>query len=440
MTVERLYSAELIERGKIGGEYVLAGWVERIRDMGAVKFLSVRDREGHFQVVVKRGEVPEPVYEMVQDLGKEDVVYIEGELKGNPIAPGGRELSPRKLVVLNKSERPLPLEFRDEGVRSWLDTRLNWRNLDLRNRRIASIFKLESEVAHAMREYFRSRGFIEVFTPKLVGAATESGAEVFKTSYFGREAVLAQSPQFYKQMMMATGFDKVFEIGPVFRAEKHHTPRHLCEYHSVDFEKAFIEGYEDVMRETEGLTRHYLNYVKENCQEYLELSGVSVSIPREIPRISMRDAYRLLKRKGKEIPYGDDLDPEGERILSKVVREEYDSELFFLTEFPWGKRPFYTMRNEDEPDWTYSFDLIHAGLEIVTGGQREHRYETLVKQCREKGFDPRDFEFYLNFFKHGMPPHGGVGIGLERVTQQILGLENIRETRLLPRDPERLFP
>ncbi len=437
---DRLYSADLIEKGRIGEKYALAGWVERIRDVGGVKFLLVRDRKGHFQVVFKKGQVPDTIYEEITHLGREDVIHIEGELRENPIAPQGRELLPKRLTILNRSQRPLPLEFRDERVRSGLDTRLNWRTIDLRNSRNAAVFRLQSEIAHAIREYFRGQGYIEIFTPKIVGAATESGAEVFITSYFGREAVLAQSPQFYKQMMMATGFDKVFEVGPVFRAEKHHTPRHLCEYHSVDFERAFIKSYEDVMDEVERLNRYILSYVERNCREHLEAFDVSITIPQKIPRITMREAYKLLEKREKRIPHGADLDAEGERILSSVVSEEYGSDLLFLTEFPWEKRPFYTKRKEDEPEWTYSFDLIHSGIETTTGGQREHLYDILIKQCEEKAYNPKDFEFYLNFFKHGMPPHGGVGIGLERVTQQILGLSNIREARLLPRDPERLFP
>jgi aspartyl-tRNA synthetase len=244
-------------------------------------------------------------------------------------------------------------------------------------------------------------------------------------------------------MAVIGGFERVFEIGPVFRAEPHHTTRHLTEYHSLDIEMGFIEGPEDVMREVEGFFKHLRDMlVRHPYKSILDEFGIEdIRIPKEIPRISIREAYEILKREyGKHLPYGDDLDSEAEKMLGDYGSREYDSDFVFITEYPWDARPFYTMRLEKEPEWTTGFDLLFRGLEVVTGSQREHRYNALLKNLRDKGLQPESFEFYLNFFKHGAPPHGGAGMGLERITMQALKLGNIREARLLPRDPERLTP
>jgi aspartyl-tRNA synthetase (EC 6.1.1.12) len=285
---------------------------------------------------------------------------------------------------------------------------------------------------------------VEIFTPKIVGAGTEGGAEVFPVIYFGKPAFLAQSPQFYKQFSVIAGLERVFEIGPVFRAEPHHTTRHLTEYHSMDIEVGFIQSYYDVISFVEGFVRHLAEAMRkeELPQRVLQEYNVEpLEIPGEVPKIPIRKAYEILDSEFKKhIPYGEDLDSEGEKLLGQYVKERFKSDLVFVTEYPWKVRPFYTMRKEDEPEWTYSFDGLMRGLEVVTGGQREHRYERLVENVKDKGMNPKNFEFYLNFFKHGAPPHGGAGLGLERITMQSLKLENIREARLLPRDPETLLP
>ncbi|MCE4625730.1 MAG: aspartate--tRNA(Asn) ligase [Desulfurococcales archaeon] len=425
-----------------GKEVSVCGWVHSVRDLGRIKFLVIRDRTGTLQAVFKRGCCSEEEFRGVGRLKLESVVCVLGELVRGKTKEGV-ELKARGLRVLTEPVEPLPLEPAT-SLEAGLATRLNYRWLDTRNPRVTKIFLVEAAVAKAFREYYTSRGFVEIFTSKIVAAGTESGAEVFPVIYFGREAYLAQSPQFYKQMGVIGGFERVFEIGPVFRAEPHHTTRHLTEYHSLDIEMGFIDGPEDVMREVEGFFRHVRKTLMGDptLRVILEEFGVEdIRIPREIPRVSIRDAYRILEeRYGKKLPYGEDLDPEAERLMGRYASEVYDSDFIFITEYPWAARPFYTMRLEGDPQWTTGFDLLYRGLEVVTGSQREHRYEVLLDNIKDKGLDPEAFKFYLDFFKHGAPPHGGAGMGLERIVMQTLRLKNIREARLLPRDPERLLP
>ncbi|PWV36770.1 MAG: aspartate--tRNA(Asn) ligase [Desulfurococcaceae archaeon] len=440
--VKKIYTKDLLKSGSENQRYRICGWVDRVRDLGKIKFILVRDREGIIQAIARVEETPSKVFEVIRNLDREDVICVEGVFKKNPQAPGGGEIVVENIDVLSKVVEVAPIEVHN-STESDLATRLRWRWLDVRNPRIMGIFVLEAEVAHAFREYFRSNGFIEIFTPKIVGGATEGGAEVFPIVYFDRQAFLAQSPQFYKQMGVIAGFERVFEIGPVYRAEKHHTVRHLTEYHSIDYEVGFIDGLEDVISVAEGAFKYVVESVlrKETTKMIIESYGGSdILIPKEMPKITMREAYRILEGMGKKIPFGEDLDSEAERLLWMYARKEFSSDFIFVTEYPWKVRPFYAMRKPGEPEWTLSFDLIFRGLEVATGGQREHRYHVLVEQAREKGLNPDNFWFYLEFFKYGAPPHGGAGIGLERVVMQILKLSNIREARLLPRDPERLFP
>jgi aspartyl-tRNA synthetase len=432
----RVYSNEVLKKRL--NKAVIAGWVQEIRDFGRMKFLVIRDKEGLIQLTAKKGFVKDSVFEKLSEITKESVIAVSGDVLKNEKAPNGIELIPKEIEVLSKAEAPIPLEFLK--IESNLDKRLDWRFLDLRNPKIASIFKVESLVCNAIREFFFKNGFVEIHTSKIVSSATEGGANVFPIDYFERKAFLAQSPQFYKQMMMATGIDKVFEIAPAFRAEPHHTTRHLCEYTSIDFETAFINGYEDVMEIIENLFIYIIKEVKKNCAAQLKIFNREIEIPKKpFPSVSMKEAHGLLKKEGKKINT-DDLDPEGEKILSKIVKKKYGHEFVFLTEFPWKVAQFYHMRKKDDPSVTYRADLIWNGLEMTTLAQREHRYKILVEQCKEKGLDPEKFSFYLNFFRYGMPPHGGAGTGLERVVSRILGIENIRETTLLPRDPSRLIP
>ncbi|ABM79912.1 aspartate--tRNA(Asn) ligase [Hyperthermus butylicus] len=436
---ERVYIRDLLEKGVIGNEYTVAGWVDTVRVHGGLVFVVVRDRTGKMQLVVKRN-ISREAWEHARKLAPESVVAARGRLVESKAALGGRELQVYELEVLNKAD-PLPIDIYAPD-KTTLAKRLDWRFLDLRNPRNQLIMRIAAEVARAAREWFVENGFIEIFTPKIVGAATEGGAEVFSIVYFDKPAFLAQSPQLYKQMGVIAGLEKVFEIGPAFRAEPHHTTRHLTEYTSIDLEMGFIDSYEDVMDIVEAVIRHVISSVlsryRSEIKEYFP--NAITEPPKEIPRITIREAYKLLEAAGTPVEWGEDLSSEAERKLGEIVEREYGSYLVFVTEYPWAVRPFYTMRKSDEPDWTYSFDLLMRGLEIATGGQREHRYDVLVKQLEEKGLNPRNFEWYLAMFRYGAPPHGGAGIGLERVVMQLLGLGNIREARMLPRDPERLVP
>ncbi len=416
----------------------VAGWIKSVRRIGQLIFMILKDYSGEIQITLKKDKVDNTLWEKAQELGKEDVIVVEGEVCKSNISKIGYELFPKTLEIISRANRPLPIEY--ENVNTGLDKRLDYRFLDLRNERVRMIFEVRNVVLNAFREFFIDNGFFEINTSKIVGQATEGGANVFKIKYFDRDAYLAQSPQFYKQMMMATGIEKVWEIGPVYRAEPHYTTRHLCEYWSADFEMAFIDSEEDIMNVLEDLFIHTIKRIIKECKDILEVFNIDLKIPEKpFPRIPMYEAYKILEENfNKYIPYGEDLDPEGERLIYTYVKEKYNHEFVFITDFPWNVRPFYTMKKDET--WTRSFDLLFRGLEVTTGGQREHRYEILVKQCKEKGLDPKDFEFYLEFFKYGMPPHGGSGTGIERVVKQILGLNNVRECVLLPRDPERVIP
>ncbi len=442
--MKEIFIKELFEKGDsyVNHNVKVCGWLHNLRDVGRIKFIVIRDRTGVIQAVFKRGCCGEKEFKRLGKLRLESVICVEGILiRGK--AKQGFEIQGTMLDLINEPVEPLPLEP-DPSRKAGLATRLNYRWLDTRNPKVNLIFQLESFVAKVFREYYRENGFVEIFTPKIVAAGTESGAEVFPVIYFGREAYLAQSPQFYKQMAVIGGFERVFEVGPVFRAEPHHTTRHLTEYHSMDIEIGFIEGPEDVMQHVEGFFKKLANDAMKTpeIKAILDEFGIKeIRVPSEIPRISIRDAYRILEEEyNKKLPFGDDLDSEAERLLGRYASEKYDSDFVFITEYPWNARPFYTMRLENEPDWTTGFDLLYRGLEVVTGSQREHRYQVLLENLADKGLKKEDFDFYLSFFKHGAPPHGGAGMGLERIVMQTLMLDNIREARLLPRDPERLLP
>jgi aspartyl-tRNA synthetase len=425
----------------LGQKIRVCGWVDNIRDLGGVRFVLLRDRSGVLQVVIKKGVTPETAIEASKELVKETVACFEGTLVESK-SKLKYELQASDVQVLSKPVEPIPLEPAT-STEAQLNVRLDYRWLDVRNLKVSAIFQFESWVANKFREFFRQNGFVEVFTPKIVATGTEGGAEVFPVIYFGREAYLAQSPQFYKQMAVIAGLERVFEVGPVFRAEAHHTVKHLTEFHGLDIEMGFIEGPEDVMNMLESFFRYLAKEAEaddsiKTVRNYFDLT---LRVPSKVPRITTREAYEVLKeRYNHQLPYMEDLDPQAERELGDYALKEYDSDFIFVTEYPWKVRPFYTMRKPQEPEWTLGFDLLFRGLEIATGSQREHRYDQLLANLRDKGLNSERFQFYLNFFKYGAPPHGGAGLGLERIVKQFLNLENVREARLLPRDPERLTP
>jgi aspartyl-tRNA synthetase len=435
---ERIPISEALRRAE-GDRVLIAGWVHTVRVVGGVSFVVIRDRSGMVQCVAKKNVNPE-AFNIVKELGSEDVVAVKGSLISSKASLGGKEIVIDEIYVISRAAKPVPIDP-DDWEKTSLATRLDWRFLDLRSPRNRVIFEVTDVAINAMRDFYRSNGFIEIFTPKIVAEATEGGAEVFPVIYFDRNAFLAQSPQLYKQMMVISGFERVFEVGPVYRAEKHHTNRHLTEYESVDIEMGFIDDHEDVMRMVERAVQHTIETVSSKYGKIVEeYFKIKLDTPKYVPRITFREAHKLLESNGFKQPDPNDIDSDGEKALGEIIEREYGTQLFYVTEYPWVKRPFYTMRKDNDPNYTKSFDLIYRGMEIVSGSQREHRAEVLESQIKEKGLSVESFNFFIRVFRYGAPPHGGSGLGLERLVAQMLGIKNIREARLLPRDPERLTP
>jgi nondiscriminating aspartyl-tRNA synthetase len=435
--VPRTLIAEL--KDHLDSTVELRGWAQAIRDQKSMQFLVLRDETGLAQLVLPKQHPPSELNEAISALTPESAVTIAGLVVADErVRLGGLEIQLASLTVDSPAEPELPVT-----PESALDKRIDWRYLDLRRPDRRLIFEVQSTVEHAMREHWREQGFVEIHTPKLMGSASESGAELFKVDYFERTAYLAQSPQFYKQMAMAGGFGKVFEIGPVFRANPSFTSRHDTEFTSVDVEIAWIDSHEDVMAFEEAWLAHVLSTVaREHGEQIAGTFGVELQTPvLPFPRIALADAKALLKEHGHEAPGPDhDLDPPSERALSAIVAEQSGSEFVFVTDYPTSVRPFYHMRHQDQPTLTKSFDLLWRGIELTTGAQREHRYEQLLAQASEKGVEVEPIQYYLDFFRYGAPPHGGFGFGLTRLLMQMLGQDNVREVTFLYRGPNRLEP
>jgi len=435
--VPRVPIAELKEH--LDGTVELRGWAQAIRDQKSMQFLVLRDETGLAQLVLPKQDPSSELNEAISALTPESAVTITGLVVADErVKLGGLEIQLASLTVESPAEPELPVT-----PESALDKRIDWRYIDLRRPDRRLIFEVQSTVEHAMREYWRRQGFVEIHTPKLMGSASESGAELFKVDYFERTAYLAQSPQFYKQMAMAGGFGKVFEIGPVFRANPSFTSRHDTEFTSVDVEIAWIDSHEDVMAFEEAWLAHVLSTVaREHGEQIASTFGVELSAPSvPFPRITLADAKALLTQHGHEAPGPDhDLDPPSERALSAILAEQSGSEFVFVTDYPTSVRPFYHMRHQDQPTLTKSFDLLWRGIELTTGAQREHRYEQLLAQAREKAVEVEPIQYYLDFFRYGAPPHGGFGFGLTRLLMQMLGQDNVREVTFLYRGPNRLEP
>jgi aspartyl-tRNA synthetase len=410
------------------------GFVENIRDKKWMAFLVVRDISGKLQLTIEKEKHPE-LAEVVKSLTIDSVITVEGMVVENSyVKLGGIEMLPDTLTI-ESIAAPLPIEDK-----SAIDLRLDYRWLDLRSERNTLIFKVQTLIAAKLREFLLARDFVEIHTPKLIGAASESGADVFELTYFERKAYLAQSPQFYKQMAMAAGFERIFECGPVFRAEKSNTNKHATEFTGFDLEFSYIESYEDVMRLEEEMITYVLGFVKEQYGDKIqELFGEQVIVPTlPFPRIKLADLYTELKARGlaEELCEKGDLCTEGERMCKGFTMDKYNHEFLFVTDFSPEKRAFYHMRNDEGIPQGY--DLIWKGCEITTGAQREHRYDVLKRQADEKGLG-EDVKFYLEFFKYGCPPHGGFGIGLDRMTMILLNIA-IKEVEFLFRGPDRLTP
>lgn len=423
-------------------EIEISGFVENIRNIKWVQFLVLRDSTDKVQVTIEKSEeANKEMADLVNNLTVESTIKVTGTLKKNDnVRLRGMEFIPTKIEVTSISDAELPINIHDKEAQL-IDQRLDYRWLDLRNEYNFNIFKIQSDLVKYMREYLYNNDFTEIHTPKLIGAASESGSEVFEVKYFDRKAYLAQSPQFYKQMAMASGYDRVFEVAPVFRAENSNTNRHTTEFTGFDLEFAYIDSYRDVMDLEEELLTYALTKLNEKYGEKVkELYGKEIVVPKvKFPRIKLSDLYaELEKRYDYKIDDSEknDLTTEAERLSYKYAMEEFGSEFIFVTDFPKDKRAFYHMRKNDVPE---GYDLIYRGVEITTGAQREHRYEVLKKQAAEKGLG-KDIEFYLEFFKYGCPPHGGFGLGIDRLTMLVLGIPSIKESMMIFRGPNRLNP
>jgi nondiscriminating aspartyl-tRNA synthetase len=424
--------------GHVGDTVSIAGWAQTLRLQRGVQFVIVRDHTGTVQVTHRRdGSALE---ERLDGLSVESAVRVTGRVVANPVVTlGGIELIPDEVTVESRAEAPLPID-----ANTGPEGRLEWRSLDVRRRPAARLaFAVQTTVEQAMRSFAYARGCTEMHTPKLMGTASESGAEVFEVGYFGRKAYLAQSPQFYKQAAIAAGIDRVFEVGPVFRAEPSYTARHATEFTGVDVELAWITGVEDVMDFEERMLGHVLAEVAAAHGAAIKQHfGVDVVVPTvPFPRLTMAEAMQIAAGDDQARERSrDDLDAAGERAVAAWVRERTGHEFAFVTEYPASVRPFYHLRPAGQPTLTASFDLLWKGLEITTGAQREHRYDVLLAQAAEKGLSPEPMRDYLNNFRYGCPPHGGFGLGLNRLLMTLLGLDSIREAMFLFRGPSRLTP
>lgn len=416
------------------GEIVkINGWVHRIRKLGKLAFIIVRDRSGLVQCVVNTKAID------VKGLKLESVIELTGEVKQKEGSEGEIEIWTNTCEVISAVEEDLPIEINKDQLEANIDTILNNRVVSLRNPRINAVFKIQSVLAQAFQALLTEEGFTQVFTPKIVAEGTEGGTELFEIKYFEKKAYLAQSPQFYKQMMVGAGYERVFEIGHVYRAEEHNTVRHLNEYISLDLEMGFIKDERDIMKLEERLLKFMLNSVNERCREELALLEVTLpDLNSEIPSMRLSEAINILKEKYGRTELEGDLDPEGEKQICDYAKNNLGSEFLFLTHYPRRKRPMYAMPEEET--LTHSFDLLFRGLEITTGGQRIHNYGELKDSIASRGLNPESFKDYLEVFRFGMPPHGGLAIGLERLTAQLLGYKNIREVTLFPRDRDRIRP
>jgi nondiscriminating aspartyl-tRNA synthetase len=429
----RVLSVELSRQ--VGAGVNLRGWVHRIRDLGGVRFLILRDRGGLAQVVL-------PADMDASAVGCESVVAVTGRCRAEARAPAGVEVLAERIEVLSSAQTP-PLEvFNPHAVeKNRLETLLDHRAVSLRIPEVLDVFRVQDAVLTAFRACLRGQGFTEIVTPKLVLAGAEGGSAVFKVEYFDQSATLAQSPQFYKQMMVGSGLERVFEVGHAYRAEKSETSRHLTEYVSLDFEMGFIESVQDVMQMHTGLIASIFRHVEAACPDILSRRGCTLPQVKEIPQVSYPQAKRILAEKfGKTQGLHGDLDTEGERLICQWAAQELGSELVFVTGYHVDCRPMYTMPDSQNPPLTHSFDLLMGGVEITTGGQRIHEYDQLAESIRSRGLEPADYEGYLETFRCGMCPHGGMGMGIERLTMQMLHLDNVKQASLFPRDRRRLTP
>jgi len=415
-------------------DVLIMGWVHEIRDLGGIIFVLIRDRTGILQVTALPKEISPELLEDVKKLRKESAVGVKGVVQESGKAPNGVEILPTEIKIFNLANQPLPMDP-TEKVKAEIDTRLDSRFMDLRKPGVSSIFKIKSRMLHTVRTFFENNQFLEINTPKLVASATEGGTELFPITYFEREAFLSQSPQLYKQMMMSAGFDKVYEIAQIFRAEEHDTLRHLNEAISIDMEASFMNDT-DVMQILNDLVQQVIIDVNDYCSDELKTLEVNLEIPEgKFEYLKYDDAVDMINSKDVPMEWGEDLSRAAEKALGEMMDGYY-----FLTEWPSEIKPFYVMPNEKNPKISHAFDLMYKNLEISSGATRVHQTDLLKKQIAERGLNPDAFGSYLKAFEYGMPPHAGWGLGADRFNMTLTGLENIRETVIFPRDRRRLTP
>lgn len=437
----RTHYTSQINPEELGDQKVtVAGWVHEVRDLGGICFVVLRDREGRTQVTLVKKKTDPELLDKARKLVRESVVSITGSVKPEGKAPNGYELIPDEITVLNEAESPLPMDTTGK-VEAELDTRLDSRFIDLRRKRTTAIFRIRHEVLRAVRDFLTDNGFIETSSPKVVATATEGGTSLFPITYFDREAFLNQSPQLFKQILMSGGLDRVFEIGPIFRAEEHDTRRHLNEATSIDIEASFCDHF-DVMDILEEMLAYIYERVIENASDSLASLGVELKVP-AVPfkRLTYDEAIEIVNANTDEmLNWGDDLGTVAEHTIGEYVFKETGESHYFIIDWPTEIKPFYAMPYEDNPTLSKGFDLMHRTMELSSGAQRIHTPELLISRIESQGLDPEGFGFYLKAFRYGMPPHAGWGIGCERLVMTMLGVENIRDVVLFPRDRRRLSP
>ena len=427
---------EVLEGEYEGKEIRMNGAVHTIRHMGEVAFVILRKSRGLVQCVYEAGGTDFDI----RDLKEESAVEVMGVVKAEERAPQGFEIRLKEIRVLSQPAEPLPLAVSKWKLNTSLETKLSLRPISLRNVRERAKFKIQEGIVRGFRDYLLSQGFTEIRTPKIVARGAEGGSNVFKLEYFNKKAELGQSPQFYKQTMVGV-YDRVFEAAPVFRAEKHNTTRHLNEYTSLDFEMGYIDSFRDVMDMETGMLQYVMRLLEQEYKKELDMLGVTLPEVGRIPAVRFDQAKELVSRKyDRKIRNPYDLEPEEELLIGRYFKEEYGSDFVFVTHYPSKKRPFYAMDDPADPRFTLSFDLLFRGLEVTTGGQRIHDYREITAKMEKRGMDPEDIASYLMIFKYGVPPHGGLGIGLERLTMRLLDEQNVREASLFPRDVTRLEP
>lgn len=433
---EPLELSELLGDDYVGQQVKVNGAIHIIRHMGEVAFVVLRKREGLLQCVYEEGAADF----LLKELKEAATVEVTGVLEKEDRAPGGRELRLKSVKILSLPDAAMPLAIAKWKLHTSLEAKLNMRSVSLRNVRERAKFKLQEGLVRGFRDFLYAQGFTEIHTPKIGAKSAEGGSNLFRLDYFHRPAVLQQSPQLYKQMMVGV-FDRVFETAPVFRAEKHNTKRHLNEYTSLDLEMGYIEGFEDIMAMETGFLQYAMDLLKREYAKELQIWKVTIPKTDRIPAVRFDRAKELVSEKySRRIRNPFDLEPEEELLIGRYFKEEYDADFVFVTHYPSKKRPFYAMDDPEDSRYTLSFDLLYHGLEITTGGQRIHDYQMLKEKLEKRGMTEEGLEQYLDTFRYGMPPHGGLGIGLERLTMQLVGEDNVRETTLYPRDLSRLEP